>query len=1250
MFDPLTVITIFLLYIGCLFLIALWVERKAGQGKGPANNAFVYSISLAVYCTSWTYYGSVGKAATSGMLFLTIYLGPTLAVLLWGTVLRKMVRIKTRHHITSIADFISARYDKSQTLAAIATVVALVGITPYIALQLKAVFSTFAIITAHSGPATSWVERHVDFIVVGLMIVFTIIFGVRRLDSTERHQGMITALAAECLVKLIAFLAAGIFVTYFMYDGFTDIFQRLSASPFRKLLSIGGREAPSYLTWTTYMILAMSAVMFLPRQFHVAVVENSDEKHIRTAMWLFPLYMFLINIFVFPIALGGLLKGHPAQGADTFVLALPLYYGKPWLAMLVFIGGFSAATGMIMISSMTLSTMVTNHLMLPLVRWVGWLSFLRRHLLKIRWVAVAAVLMLGYWFEQQVGKSYMLVNIGMISFASVLQFAPVILGGIFWDRGNKAGALLGLSAGFLVWFYTLLLPSFVKSGWISISLLEAGPWGITFLKPEHLFGLVGLDPISHAVFWTMLFNLGLYVLGSLYFKQSKDEQSLAEEFVGVLAARSVLKPLLHGEAYIDLQEKRGEIETLLQQYFSFAKAEAVTRECLRAVGIEGESHISISTLAELHSRVEKRLAGSIGTAAAHEAMREGTIFTARESRELSEVYGEILFNLKVTPKELRKKINCYKEREALLTLHADELKEKVKERNEQIAQRELVEEELKKHREHLEELVEERTAKLKITNEKLQQEIIERKRAEREVRKSEERFRDISYGMADWIWEIDRDGRYTFASPPVKEILGYHPEELIGKTPLEIMPADEAERIGTIFKKIASEKKPIVDMENWNLTKNGKRVCLLTNGVPMLDESGELLGYRGVDKDITENKRAEQEKIKLQAQLQRAEKMEVVGTLAGGVAHDLNNILSGVVSYPELLLMDIPEDSPLKGPMLTIQNSGKKAAAIVQDLLTLARRGVAVTEVANLKEIAADYFKSPEFDKLKEFHPDVQFETGYAPDLLNIMASPVHLSKTVMNLVSNAAEALPDGGKVVLSIKNQYIDRPVRGYDDVQEGDYVVLSVADNGIGICADNMGRIFEPFYTKKVMGRSGTGLGMAVVWGTVKDHAGYIGVQSTEGQGARFDLYFPVTRKDIAPEELLLSVEDYMGRGDSILIVDDVKEQREIASMLLRKLNYSVTTASSGESAVEYMKNHSADLLLLDMIMDLGIDGLDTYKKILEIHPGQKAIIASGFSATDRVKEAQKLGAGQYIKKPYTMERIGIAVRDALRMLPR
>ena len=525
------------------------------------------------------------------------------------------------------------------------------------------------------------------------------------------------------------------------------------------------------------------------------------------------------------------------------------------------------------------------------------------------------------------------------------------------------------------------------------------------------------------------------------------------------------------------------------------------------------------------------------------------------------------------------------------------------------------------------------------------QNITDRKQMEDALRESEKRFRDISYSMADWIWEVDNNGRYTFASGSVKEILKYDPEELIGKTPFDLMPEDEAKRIGEAFKRIASEKKPIIDLENWNLTKAGERICLLTNGVPMFDESGALIGYRGVNKDITENIRAEEEKERLEAQLLQAQKMETIGILAGGVAHDLNNILSGIVSYPELILMDLPEDSPFKKPIVTIKSSGEKAAVIVEDLLTLARRGITITETVNLNSIILNQLKSPECEKLKLFHPGVRIETNLEKNLLDIKGSPVHLSKTVMNLISNAAEAMTEGGTIFISTENRYIDTLIRGYDYVDEGDYVTVTVSDTGIGISKEDIERIFEPFYTKKVMGRSGTGLGMAVVWGTVKDHNGYIDVQSIKGKGTTFTLYFPITRKEVSKDKPLLSIKDYTGKGESILVVDDVEVQREIASRMLKKLGYSVTSVSSGEEAIEYMKDHSADLLILDMIMDPGIDGLETYKRILKLHPNQKAIIASGFSETDHVKEAQRLGAGAYIKKPYILEKIGLTVRDEL-----
>jgi two-component system cell cycle sensor histidine kinase/response regulator CckA len=374
--------------------------------------------------------------------------------------------------------------------------------------------------------------------------------------------------------------------------------------------------------------------------------------------------------------------------------------------------------------------------------------------------------------------------------------------------------------------------------------------------------------------------------------------------------------------------------------------------------------------------------------------------------------------------------------------------------------------------------------------------------------------------------------------------------------------------------------------------------------------------------------------------------MEAIGTLAGGVAHDLNNILSGIVSYPELLLLDIEENSPLRKPILTIQKSGEKAAAIVQDLLTLARRGVEATEVVNLNSIVSEYLQSPEYARLKLDNSSVSVEKHLDENLLNILGSPVHLSKTVMNLVSNAAEAILNGGKIVIKTENRNLDRVGNGFEDIKKGDYATLTISDNGMGISPEDIERIFEPFYTKKAMGRSGTGLGMAVVWGTVKDHRGYIDIKSKEGKGTEITLYFPVTRKLLSPEAEKASIQELTGKGESILVEDDVQEQREIASEMLQKLAYTVTSVSSGEEAIAYMLENSVDLLVLDMIMEPGIDGLETLKEILKIHPSQKSIIASGYSETSRVKEAQLIGAGTYVKKPYLLEKIGQAIKTELR----
>ncbi len=522
-------------------------------------------------------------------------------------------------------------------------------------------------------------------------------------------------------------------------------------------------------------------------------------------------------------------------------------------------------------------------------------------------------------------------------------------------------------------------------------------------------------------------------------------------------------------------------------------------------------------------------------------------------------------------------------------------------------------------------------------------------RSFQKLQDSEKKYRDLVENANSIIMRRDINGKITFFNEFAQRFFGYSENEIIGKS-LEgtIFPNTETTRnhLERLLRLLTQKIDQPIITENESVLRSGKKVMIAWTYRPIFDGDGNFKEILCIGTNITELKRAEQEKRDLEIRLQRAQKMEAIGTLAGGVAHDLNNILSGIVSYPELLLMDIPPDSPQRKPILTIQKAGERAAAIVQDLLTLARRGVVTTKVINLNAVIAEYLKSPEYENLKTYHPDVQVKSSLNTNLMNMLGSPVHLSKTVMNLVTNSAEAIPDIGEIMISTENRHVDKSLAGYDKIKPGDYVTLRVSDTGIGIPSKDLERIFEPFYTKKVMGKSGTGLGMAVVWGTVKDHKGYIDVRSVEGKGTTFTLYFPVVRQELPGDEAAFSIQDIMGKGETILVVDDVETQREIATQMLTKLGYSVASVSSGEEAVDYMKNHSADLIVLDMIMEPDcIDGLDTYKIILEIHPHQKAIITSGYSETQRVKDAQRLGATSYVKKPYLLEKIGHVVRDEL-----
>lgn len=552
------------------------------------------------------------------------------------------------------------------------------------------------------------------------------------------------------------------------------------------------------------------------------------------------------------------------------------------------------------------------------------------------------------------------------------------------------------------------------------------------------------------------------------------------------------------------------------------------------------------------------------------------------------------------------------------------------------------EEALERFNQTLEDRVKQRTAELEKANQHLKQEIQARQTSERHLRESEKRYRDLFENLSDFVYFHDMNGNFienNFAVATVQKYLQKDREFLNVR---DLMPQEYRPQFEDYLARIKERGEDRGYLRI--LEKNGQALILEYNNRLVTDAEGNPVGVRGSARNVTDRILLERERKRLEEQRLRSQKMESLGILAGGVAHDLNNVLGGIVSYPDLLLMQLPPDSPLIRPIKAIEQSGQKAAAIVQDLLTLARRGVVAKETVNLNGAVTDCLQSPEFEKLMALYPYADLKTNLARDLLPMVGSQVHLSKTVMNLIANAAEAMPEGGDITISTENRYVDSPVYGYECIPEGSYVLLTIRDTGIGISSEDMQMIFEPFYTKKMMGRSGTGLGMAVVWGTLKDHQGHIDMESVEGKGTTFRLYFPVTGKPQLKKPSAPATDIPKGKGQRILVVDDIKEQRDLSSMMLTHLGYTVDTVSSGEEAIKYIQENQVAVVVLDMIMDPGMDGLETFRRIREIRPEQKAVIASDFSETERVKKARELGAGAYLKKPFTLEKLGRAVKTA------
>ncbi len=1057
MFSPAALLAMLVLALASLVLLARRVDALAAGGRDPSDHPLVYALGLGVYATGWTFFGSVGDCLARGPLFLAIYLGPTAGALVWWQVLRRLAKLKDEHHITSVADLISARYGKSQAVAFLVSGLALVGTVPYVALQFRSILSTFNVLVS-AGVQPEGAFRHVlGLSTAGLLIAFTILFGIRHADPTRRHPGMMSAVAVMSLFKLVAVLVLGFFAASTLSFDLADAARRAQTAG--AFPSLGGTGGVPYSLWSAVLVLSLSASLLLPHQFHAAVVENARPAHIVTAMWVVPLFLLLLVAGAPILALAGFSAGLPVSQANVYSLLLPLSAGRPLLALLAFLGGCAAAVSMVCISAMTMTVMIANHWVLPLAQAVPVLGFLRRRILPCRWAIAALYILAGYGCHLLLDQGLMLADFGLIAFAAVTQFAPAALAGLFWIRANRTGALWGIGLGAVVWAYTLILPALARAEVLPMDLLLSGPWGLFWLKPEELFGLSVLPPLAQSLLWSLLANAGALTLCSLAGTQAGRERVVAQEFVGVLYGRETGVATDQAVADIPLRRKAHRLAGVLRWYLPRREALATVAQCEDECGLTGRQYISVLELSALRGRVEKHLAGIIGAASAGRVLAEAPVFSMEESRALSQAYGGLLAELRITPDELRQGVDYYRERERLQVEHSAKLLEGIAER---------------------------------------EREIMKRRRIETALRQARRKYRNIVDNALEGFYQCSQDGEIRDANPAFLSILGYPYVKTLKAT---------AGTMHNLLEDPAAWNSLLMRLDGSGVVKDFETVMRRRDGdlrwvrmnarlITRPDGSHQVEGSL---QDVTDRKHSREEIIKLNAELEQRVSARTAELQAANreleafsysVSHDLRQPLRSIDGFGQILEEDY---KAVLGPegrdyLSRIRRSTQRMGALIDDILRLGQvtRTEMTREAVDLSTLAREIVA-----ELAERDPGRQVSVTIQDDLA-AQGDPRLVRVLLENLLGNAWKfsSKTEGAEVVFGAEPGLLGEPT------------VYFVRDNGAGFDMAYATKLFGAF--NRLHGQDefeGTGVGLAIVQRVAHRHGGRAWADGVPGQGATF-----------------------------------------------------------------------------------------------------------------------------------------------------